>query len=91
MACSAAASAAWIVPVTLAGRIPIEVPGWTPTSPVMAVDPVLVTAVPAKTAKFAVVPSATGTIPAAFAVRPVASMPIARATAMPAESSNLAP
>ncbi len=57
----------------------------------MVVGPVLVTAgVPAKTAKGSAVPSPTVAGPAAFAVRPVASMPIARVTAMPAESSNLA-
>src|SRR3989304_338771 len=92
LACSATASAAWIIPFTIPGGNPVTAAaGWIPRSPVMVVAPVLVTAgVPAKTAKGAAVPSPTGAGPAAFAVRPTASMPIARGTAMPAESRTLA-
>lgn len=93
LACSAMASAAWIVPVMIPGGNPVtEVPGWTPKSPVMAVvAPVLVTSVPAKTAKDAAVRRLTDVGLAAFAVPPPVSMLIARVTAIPAESSNLDP
>jgi hypothetical protein len=57
----------------------------------MVVAPVLVTVEYAKTAKFAAVRSLTDVGPAAYAVCPTASMPIARVTAVPAENSNLAP
>jgi hypothetical protein len=53
--------------------------------------PVLVTVVPAKSAKFAAVRRLTAVGLAAYAVCPTASMPIARVTAVPAENSNLAP
>jgi hypothetical protein len=48
----------WIVPpVTVPGGKPVTaVPGLTPRSPVTAVKPVLVTVVPARTAKLAAVP-----------------------------------
>jgi len=57
----------------------------------MVLGPVLVTAgVPARTANDATVPSPTGAGPAAFTVCPATSMPIARLTAAPPESNNLA-
>src|ERR1700680_2973712 len=54
----ATASFEWIVsPVTVPGGKPVTaVPGLTPRSPVTAVRPVLVTVVPARTAKLAAVP-----------------------------------
>src|ERR1035437_3266143 len=47
--------------------------------------------VPARTAKLSAVPRSTAVGPAAFAICPPASMPIARVTEIPAENSNLAP
>jgi len=82
-----------MVPLTVPGGNPVTATaGAIPTSPVMVVGPVLVTAgVPARTANCAAVPSPTVAGPAAYAVGPATSMPIASVTAMPAESSNLAP
>jgi hypothetical protein len=61
-ACSATASAACCVPlITFPGGKPvIAVPGLTPRSPEMVEGPVLVTVVPANTAKDAAVPKPTG-------------------------------
>jgi hypothetical protein len=62
-----------------------------PRSPVMLLGPVLVTfGVPARTAKDAAVPSPTVAGPAANAVGPAASIPIATATAKPAVIGRLA-
>ena len=77
LACTATASAAWVVPFTVPGGNPVTaaaLPGEIPRSPVMVVGPVFVTAVPARTANGSAVPSATGVVPAAFAVRPAASL-----------------
>jgi hypothetical protein len=85
------ASPWWFVPVTrLTVPNPVwEVVGYDPTSPLIVVAPVLVMPVPARTAKLPAVPRSTDVGPAAFAVRPPASMPIARVIAMPVDSSNL--
>jgi hypothetical protein len=63
-ACSACASPACIVPLTVPGPPPVQgagspvqaVPGLTPRSPVITVLPVLVTVLPARTAKLVAVP-----------------------------------
>jgi len=56
-ACSATASAAWLVPITIPGGKPVTaLPGLTPRSPVTTVGPVLVAVEPARTAKLAAVP-----------------------------------
>ena len=92
LACATMDAAGWFVPITVPGGNPVTAePGLTPTSPVMVVFPVLVTVVPAKTAKFAAFPRSTNVGPAAYAVDPAASMPIARVTTVPAERSNFAP
>ena len=61
-ACAATPSAEWVVPLTTipGGNPVIAVPGLTPRSPFTTVGPVLVTVVPASTAKLAVVPRPTG-------------------------------
>src|SRR5579859_1670349 len=67
-ALAATASVLWIVPCTIPGPPPVQgagspvhdVPGLTPRSPVTTVGPVLVTAVPASTAKGSAVPRDTG-------------------------------
>src|SRR6266851_637927 len=57
-ACCAAVSLACIVPFTVPGGLnPVtEVPGQSPRSPLIVVAPVLVTVLPARTAKFAADP-----------------------------------
>lgn len=71
---AAVASAAWMVPLTTPGGKPVTAePGLTPRSPVTTVAPVLVTVVPARTAKLAAVPSGTGGGDAAFAACGVAA------------------
>jgi len=57
-ACSATASAAWLVPpTTVPGGKPVTaLPGLTPRSPVTMVGPVLVTIEPPKTAKLVATP-----------------------------------
>src|SRR5687768_10553399 len=58
---AAAASVAWIVPLTVPGGNPTTaVPGATPRSPVTVVAPVLVTVVPPRTAYPAADPRGTG-------------------------------
>ena len=92
LACSTMDGSGWFVPCTIPGGKPVTAePGLTPRSPVMVVDPVLVTVWPARTAKFAAVPRSTAVGPAANATCPPASIPIARVAEMPAEKSNLAP
>lgn len=61
-AIAATVVAAWMVPpVTTPGGNPVTaVPGLTPTSPLMRLRPVLVTVVPAITAKLLAVPRPTG-------------------------------
>ena len=61
-ACAATASAWWMTPpVTRPGGNPVTaVPGLTPISPLTRLGPVLVTVVPASTAKLSAVPSPTG-------------------------------
>ena len=63
-ACSATASAAWIVPLT-AGAPVIALPGDTPRFPLIVVAPVFVTVVPASTPNDPAVPSPTVAGPAA--------------------------
>jgi hypothetical protein len=59
-ACSATASAEWVVPCTIPGGKPeIAVPGLTPRSPVSTEEPVFVTLWPARTAKLPAVPRST--------------------------------
>src|SRR4029077_18401468 len=61
---AAAGSPAWIVPLTVPGGNPVTaVPGLSPRSPVTVVAPVLVTVEPARTAKLAADPRATGAWP----------------------------
>ena len=58
---AAVASPACVVPFTVPGGNPVTaVPGLTPRSPVTVVAPVLVTVEPARTAKSAADPRATG-------------------------------
>jgi hypothetical protein len=58
---SATASALCCTPFTVPGGNPvIAVPGLTPKSPLMTLGPVLVTVVPARTAKLLAVPRSTG-------------------------------
>jgi hypothetical protein len=60
-ACSATASASCWAPSTVPGGNPVTaVPGLTPRSPVTTLGPVLVTVVPARTAKALAVPRPTG-------------------------------
>lgn len=65
-ACAATASAECITPfvMTPGGNPVIAVPGLTPTSPLMALGPVLVTVEPANTAKLPAVPRSTGPVAA---------------------------
>lgn len=59
--CCAAESPACIVPITCpAGNPGTEVPAQTPRSPLIMLGPVLVTAAPTRTAKFAVLAGAVG-------------------------------
>src|ERR1041384_2713045 len=65
---AAAASAAWIVPLTVPGGNPVTaVPGLSPRSPLTMVGPVLVTVEAARTANVVADPRATGACPAAVA------------------------
>lgn len=61
-ACAATASAWWMTPpVTLPGGNPVTaVPELTPRSPLTALAPILVTVVPANTAKLSALPRPTG-------------------------------
>ena len=61
---AATPSALCIVPLdTVPGGNPVTaVPGLTPRSPLMLLGPVLVTVVPARTAKLAAVPRSTGAV-----------------------------
>jgi hypothetical protein len=86
------ASPAWFVPFSTTVPNPVSAGfEYDPTSPVIVVASMLVIPVPARTAKLPAVPRPTGVGPAAYAVCPAASIPIARVTAVPTESSNLAP
>src|ERR1700733_13677839 len=65
-ACSAAALAALMVPLTCPGGNPvIAVPGLSPRSPLSTVGPVFVTVDAPRTANWAAVPSGTGVVAAA--------------------------
>jgi hypothetical protein len=74
-----------VPPVTVPGGNPVTaVPGLTPRSPLMALGPVLVTVVPARTAKLPAVPRPTGAVAAvagcearnmATAIAPAAAEP----------------
>src|SRR6202521_3417898 len=61
-ACCAGISPAYIAPFTVAGGVPgtKAVPGQTPRSPLIRLGPVLVTVLPAKTAKVPADPSSMG-------------------------------
>jgi hypothetical protein len=89
-ACSATASAAWIVPLTVGAPV-IDVPGETPRFPLIVVAPVFVTVVPASTPKDPAVPSPTVAGIAANAVDPDASIPIMSVIAMLLARSSLPP
>lgn len=87
-ACSATASAVWIVPLTVGAPV-IAVPGETPRFPLIVVAPVFVTVVPASTPKDPAVPSPTVAGLAANTVDPAASIPNVNIAAMPPARSSL--
>ena len=89
-ACSATASAAWIVPLTVGAPV-IDVPGETPRFPLIVVAPVFVTVVPASTPKDPAVPSPTVAGLAANTVDPATSIPNVSKAAMPPVRSSLPP
>ncbi len=76
----ASASAEWITPFTVPGGKPVtEVPGLTPTFPVMVLGPVFVTDWPPRTAKLSASPSGTAT-PIAWAGIGSTAIPAATAS-----------
>ena len=87
-ACSATASAVWIVPFTVGAPV-MDVPGETPRFPLIVVAPVFVTVVPASTPKDPAVPSPTVAGLAANTVDPATSIPIVSIVAMPPARSSL--
>src|SRR5688572_17503940 len=81
---AAAASAAWIVPLTVGNPV-TAVPGLNPRSPLIVVGPVLVTVEAARTANVLADPRATGAWPAVVAAVVKLQTKLA-ASALPARS-----
>src|SRR4030095_14780170 len=80
---AAAASAAWIVPLTVGNPV-TAVPGLNPRSPLIVVGPVLVTVEAARTANVEAAPRAIGPWPAVAAVVKLQTRPTPNA--LPARS-----
>src|ERR1700733_7431735 len=90
-ACSAAALAALMVPLTCPGGNPVtDVPGLSPRSPLIVVGPVFVTVDAASTAKGPALPSETGAVAGAAAAAPAPPAPPIRTVMAAARAATAA-